>query len=80
VRNINLVRARPNTSVTASSLITVRAKAGETIAQIASAHGVSADEVARLNAYAADAPLSANQMIKVPAKAPASTAPARRRR
>ena len=80
VRNINLVRARPNTSVVASSLITVRARAGETIAQIASAHGVPADEVARLNAYAADAPLSANQMIKVPAKAPASTAPARRRR
>ena len=80
VRNVALVRARPNTSVVASSLITVRAKAGETIAQIASAHGVSADEVARLNAYSADAPLSANQMVKVPAKAPASNAPTRRRR
>ncbi|MCA1614061.1 MAG: transglycosylase SLT domain-containing protein [Acidobacteria bacterium] len=81
VRNVALVRARPNTSVVASSLITVRAKAGETIAQIASAHGVSADEVARLNAYSADAPLSANQMVRVPAKAPSATnAPARRRR
>ncbi len=81
VRNVALVRARPNTSVVASSLITVRAKAGETIAQIASAHGVSADEVARLNAYSADAPLAANQMVKVPAKAPAATnAPSRRRR
>jgi membrane-bound lytic murein transglycosylase D len=73
-------RSRPNTTATASTLVTVKAKAGETIAQIAAAHGVDAGEVARLNAYAADAPLAPNQMIKVPAKAPTTNAPARRRR
>jgi membrane-bound lytic murein transglycosylase D len=68
VRNVAMVRARPNTTATASTLITVKAKAGETITQIASRYGADAEEVARLNAYAADAALVANQMIKVPAK------------
>jgi membrane-bound lytic murein transglycosylase D len=68
VRNVAMVRARPNTTATASTLVTVKAKAGETIAQIASRYGADAEEVARLNAYAADAALVANQMIKVPAK------------
>jgi LysM repeat protein len=72
--------SRPNTTATASTLVTVRAKAGQTIAQIAAAHGVDAGEVARLNAYAADQPLASNQMIKVPAKAPTGNAPSRRRR
>jgi membrane-bound lytic murein transglycosylase D len=68
VRNVAMVRARPNTTATASTLVTVKAKAGETIAQIASRYGADAEEVARLNAYAADAALVANQMVKVPAK------------
>jgi membrane-bound lytic murein transglycosylase D len=68
VRNVAMVRARPNTTATASTLVTVKAKAGETITQIASRYGADAEEVARLNAYAADAALVANQMIKVPAK------------
>lgn len=69
VRSVAMVRARPNTTATASTLVTVKAKAGETIAQIASRYGADAEEVARLNAYAADAALVANQMVKVPAKA-----------
>ncbi|HEX8160813.1 MAG TPA: transglycosylase SLT domain-containing protein [Pyrinomonadaceae bacterium] len=82
VRNVAMVRARPNTTATASTLVTVRAKAGETISQIASRYGADAEEVARLNAYAADAALVANQMVKVPAKSPAATggAPTRRGR
>jgi membrane-bound lytic murein transglycosylase D len=75
---------RANVQSTASALTTYRAKAGETIAQIAARYSVSADEVARLNAYAADAPLVANQVIRVPAKTPAAAttgaAPVRRRR
>jgi membrane-bound lytic murein transglycosylase D len=80
VQQVIYTRSRPNTSATGSTLVTVRARAGETIAQIAAAHGADAGEVARLNAYAADAPLAPNQMIKVPAKAPAGNAPVRRRR
>jgi membrane-bound lytic murein transglycosylase D len=78
---IPVTRERPNVSAKGSTLITVRARAGQTVSDIASAHGVSADEVARLNGYSADAKLSANQMIKVPAKAPLTgNAPLRRRR
>ncbi|MCA1817786.1 MAG: transglycosylase SLT domain-containing protein [Acidobacteria bacterium] len=82
LKNVALVRARPNVSATASSLVTVKARAGETIAQIAARYGADAEEVARLNAVATDAPLVANQMIKVPSKtpAPATGAPARRGR
>ncbi|HEY0100317.1 MAG TPA: transglycosylase SLT domain-containing protein [Pyrinomonadaceae bacterium] len=81
VRSVAMVRPRGNVG---SSLISVRARAGETLAQLAARQGVGADEVARLNAISPDAPLSANQEIKVPSKSPASTsggtAPVRRRR
>jgi membrane-bound lytic murein transglycosylase D len=82
MKNVIMVRPRANVNATASSLVTVKAKAGETIAQIAARYGADADEVARLNAYAADTALVANQMIKVPAKSPAATgtAPVRRGR
>jgi membrane-bound lytic murein transglycosylase D len=82
MKSVIMVRPRANVNATASSLVTVKAKAGETVAQIAARFGADADEVARLNAYAADTPLVANQMIKVPAKSPAATgaAPARRGR
>lgn len=82
LRNVAMVRARPNTNATASSLVNVTARAGETIAQIAARFGADADEVARLNAVAADSPLVANQIVKVPAKSPAAApaAPLRRRR
>ena len=80
VQKVIYTRSRPNTTATASTLVTVTAKGGETITQIAARHGVDAGEVARLNAYGVDQPLAANQMIKVPAKAPTGNAPARRRR
>jgi membrane-bound lytic murein transglycosylase D len=82
LRNVAMVRARPNVSQTASSLVNVTARAGETIAQIAARFGADSEEVARLNAVAADSPLVANQIIKVPAKSPAAgaAAPLRRRR
>ena len=65
-----------------SSLRSVRARANETIAQIATRHNVSADEVARLNGFTPDTALSSNQEIKVPvsAAAPATTTASPRRR
>ncbi|MGI9105356.1 MAG: transglycosylase SLT domain-containing protein [Pyrinomonadaceae bacterium] len=79
VRNVAMVRPRGNVG---SSLISVRARAGETLAQIAARYSVGADEVARLNALSPDAALSANQEVKVPSKSPVNStaAPARRRR
>jgi len=80
VRNVAMVRPRGNVG---SSLISVRARAGETLAQLAARQGVGADEVARLNALSPDATLAANQEIKVPSKSPAgggAPAPQRRRR
>ncbi|MFL6229775.1 MAG: transglycosylase SLT domain-containing protein [Pyrinomonadaceae bacterium] len=83
MKSVIMVRPRANVNATASSLVTVKAKAGETIAQIAARYGADAEEVARLNAYAADTALVANQMIKVPAKTPVAAtggAPVRRGR
>jgi membrane-bound lytic murein transglycosylase D len=80
VRSVAMVRPRGNVG---SSLISVRARAGETLAQLAARQGVGADEVARLNALSPDAALSANQEIKVPSKSPSGgggSAPVRRRR
>jgi membrane-bound lytic murein transglycosylase D len=80
VRSVAMVRPRGNVG---STLISVRARAGETLAQLAARHNVGADEVARLNALAPDAALSANQEVRVPSKSPVgstSTAPVRRRR
>jgi membrane-bound lytic murein transglycosylase D len=74
---------RLNNAATGSSLQTVHARAGETIAQIAARFNASADEVARLNGVAANAPLAANQAIQVPTSAsaaPAQTAPQHFRR
>ncbi len=81
VRNVALVRARPNTQATGSSLLSVRARAGETVAQIAARYNAAADEVARLNGIAPDAALTPNQEIKVASKSPAANAaPTTRRR
>jgi membrane-bound lytic murein transglycosylase D len=66
-------RRASNTSDTAQpALTTVRARKGETIAKIAAAHKLSADEVARLNGIAANVELNAGQEIKLPT----ATAPA----
>lgn len=48
----------------------VRARKGDTIARIAAAHKVSADDVARLNGISVDTPLRARQEIRLPASAP----------
>lgn len=81
VRNVALVRARPNTPTSAGrSLIKVRAQAGDTITKIAARYNASADEVARLNGVAAQARLPHAQEILVPAGASAAPARPPRRR
>lgn len=50
----------------ASALTTVRARKGDTIAKIAAARKLSADEVARLNGIGTNVELQAGQSIKLP--------------
>ena len=54
----------------------VRARKGDTIARIAAARNLDANDVARLNGIPVDAELRAGQEIKIPSSAPA---PSRRR-
>ena len=54
----------------------VRARKGDTIARIAAARNLDANDVARLNGISVDAELRAGQEIKIPSSA---TAPSRRR-
>jgi membrane-bound lytic murein transglycosylase D len=75
------VRATGNTTATAAAAPTatinkVRARKGDTIARIAEARNLDANDVARLNGIPADAELKAGQEIKVPS---ATAAPSRRR-
>jgi len=65
-------RSAATTDAASPSLNTVRARKGDTIAKIAAAHKLSADEVARLNGIAPNTELRAGQEIKLPG----STAPA----
>lgn len=83
----NVVMARPTaagSTAPTKRLVRVRARQGETVAQIAARHGASADEVARLNGVAANAPLAAGREIIVPSsgvsKSSASPRSSRRRR
>jgi len=83
----HVVMARPTaagSTAPAKRLVRVRARQGETVAQIAARHGASADEVARLNGVAANAPLAAGREIIVPSsgvsKSSASPRSSRRRR
>jgi membrane-bound lytic murein transglycosylase D len=84
IRLTGLTRTRSNTpAAVGSSLVTVRAKAGETIAQIAARYGASAVEASKLNGVAADAPLQAGREVRIPMQAAsngASSRPAARRR
>jgi membrane-bound lytic murein transglycosylase D len=64
----------------AATLTKVRARKGDTIAKIAAAHKMSADEVARLNGIAPNAELQAGQEIKLPGTAAGSSVPNSRRR
>ena len=74
---------RPTGGAAGSSLVTVTARGGETIAQIAARYSASVEEVAKLNGVTPDAPLARGQQIKVPAQARPATAqpaPSSRRR
>jgi membrane-bound lytic murein transglycosylase D len=53
-------------AASASSLTRVRARKGDTIAKIAAAHKLSADELARLNGIGPNVELQAGQEIKLP--------------
>jgi membrane-bound lytic murein transglycosylase D len=67
VRLTNWRRDPVNPTETAKpTLEKVRARKGDTIAKIAAAHKLSADEVARLNGVAPNAELKAGQEIKLP--------------
>ncbi len=73
------MRAKPGaeTEATAPRLTKVRARKGDTIARIAAAHNLDANEVARLNGITADAELKAGQEIRLPSNGSKSS---RRRR
>jgi membrane-bound lytic murein transglycosylase D len=72
------VRAKPGTEPTspAPGLTKVRARKGDTIARIAAAHNLDANEVARLNGITADTELKAGQEVRLPIS---SRSPSRRR-
>jgi len=81
LRLTNWRRGTTNTpeSSNAASLSKVRARKGDTIARIAAAHKLAADDVARLNGIAPNVELQAGQEIKLPATtAPATSGPRRR--
>jgi membrane-bound lytic murein transglycosylase D len=61
---------------TAPGIEKVRARKGDTIARIAAARNLDANDVARLNGISVDAELRAGQEVKIPSSA---TAPSRRR-
>jgi LysM repeat protein len=78
---VRLTNWRRNTTDTANSvtLNKVRARKGDTIAKIAAANRVSADDVSRLNGIAPNVELNAGQEIKLPAaQAPAAGGSRRR--
>ncbi len=68
--------ASPTGEPAAPSLNKVRARKGDTIASIAAARNLDANDVARLNGIPVDAELRAGQEVKIPATA---AAPSRRR-
>jgi len=75
---LTLYRRKPGTTEPAASALTrIRARKGDTIARIAAARNLDANEVARLNGVTPEVELRAGQEIKLPATAVA--APSRRR-
>ncbi|HYW74241.1 MAG TPA: transglycosylase SLT domain-containing protein [Pyrinomonadaceae bacterium] len=79
--NVRLTNWRRNATdaSTAPGLNKVRARKGDTIARIAAANKVSADDVSRLNGIAPNVELNAGQEIKLPAaQAPAPSGSRRR--
>ena len=63
-------------AATSASITTARARKGDTIASIAAARNLDANDIARLNGIPVNAELRAGQQIKIPSSAPA---PSRRR-
>lgn len=77
VRLTSWRRAKPDTTETAPSGLTkVRARKGDTIARIAAARNLDANEIARLNGVTPETELRAGQEIRLPV---AAAAPSRRR-
>ena len=76
---IRLTNWKRSADTPGASLTRVQARKGETIAKIAAARKLSADEVARLNGIAPNTPLQAGQEIKLPS-AGRTSAPTNRRR
>jgi membrane-bound lytic murein transglycosylase D len=75
---LTLNRRKPGSAeVTAPALTKVRARKGDTIAKIAAARNLDANEIARLNGVTPGVELQAGQEIKLPATSVA--APSRRR-
>ena len=75
---LTLYRRKPGTTEpTAPVLTKIRARKGDTIAKIAAARNLNANEIARLNGVTAGVELRAGQEIRLPATAAA--APSRRR-
>jgi len=79
IRLTKWVRASngPEAAASQPALGTVRARKGDTIASIATARNLDANDVARLNGITVNAELRAGQVIKVPATQ--ATVPSRRR-
>jgi membrane-bound lytic murein transglycosylase D len=81
--NIRLTNWKRSTTTaetgSASRLTKVRARRGDTIAKIAAARKLSADEVARLNGIGPNVELQSGQEIKLPASSGSTAAPTRNR-
>jgi membrane-bound lytic murein transglycosylase D len=79
--NVRLTNWRRNATDTsnAGTLNKVRARKGDTIARIAAANKVSADDVSRLNGIAPNVELNAGQEIKLPAASAPAASGSRRR-
>ncbi|MGZ5435493.1 MAG: transglycosylase SLT domain-containing protein [Pyrinomonadaceae bacterium] len=76
---IRLTNWKRSADTPGATLTRVKARKGDTIAKIATAHKLSADEVARLNGIAPNTALQAGQEIKLPS-AGSTSAPTSRRR
>ena len=76
VRLTKWVRSTGTESAAPAGLNKVRARKGDTIASIAAARSLDANDVARLNGIPVDSELKAGQEIKIPST---TTAPSRRR-
>lgn len=74
---LTLYRRKSPTESTAAALTKIRARKGDTIARIAAARNLDANDVARLNGVTPEAELRAGQEIRLPATAAA--APSHRR-